>query len=117
MRLFLWLCHAIIRKEQTLNFFGMTVGVVLGWVLVIVLAIVMFVGYMAIVRFIRKYATGMMAGFLIILFSLALIIGPAFYLFQGSSGIPMTVLAATAIFMGCVSFAIGAFELTSFTDF
>lgn len=101
-----------------MNLFGLVVSKAVGWVLLIVLSVLLFVAYMYVIRFIRRYASGMVGGFLLILGGLALILGPTFYML-GSEGLPVANvwLSCVSIFTGCISFLVGAYELSSFGDF
>lgn len=101
-----------------MNLWGLQVDRTLGWILLVLLCIVLFVAYMYVIRFIRRYATGMVAGFLLLFFALWLSIGPAYYLLS-HTGIPTPniVLACLGIILGGISFVVGAFEIRSFNDF
>ena len=100
-----------------MNLWGLEVNRIVGWIILVVISVLLFVGYMYVIRFVRKYASGMMAGFILLLLALAMVIWPAYYLIGGNYTTPGAVLAGVAILMGCVSFVAGAYEIRSFGDF
>ena len=100
-----------------MELWGYRIDSVLEWALLIVAVLICAVIYFYMVRFIRRYATGMMAGFILLVFGFGLILGPIFYLISNEVPSANQFVMGAAIAVGCITAIIGAFELTSFRDF
>ncbi len=97
---------------------GYTIDTVLEWVLAGVVFLLAIIAAFYVGRFLLRYTTGMVGGFILLLVGMGMILGPSFYLIS-TDDVPTLriILSATSIFIGCAAVLAGAFSLTSFRDF
>jgi len=99
------------------NFWGYTIDTPVEWAAMLALVTVALIAYFSLVWFVQKYATGMVAGFLLMATGFGLILGPTFYLIRSQAPVAQQVMSIAAIFAGCVTILVGAFSLRDYEDF
>lgn len=89
----------------------------LQWMLFFLLLLVVLAAYFAAISFIQRLTTGILGGLILLALGLGLVLGPAFYLMQGSHLRVQVALGVAAIVAGCCTLLVGAFSLRNFDDF
>lgn len=100
-----------------MNFWGYTIDTALEWLgLVVLLAICMGL-YFSVLWFVRKYTTGMLGGFILLMFGFFLTMGAASHLIYNEVTRAEILALSFIIVAGCVTLIVGAFKLRNFSDF
>jgi hypothetical protein len=105
------------RERPELNLWGYTIDTTAEWLLLVVLLALCLGVYISILWFVRKYTTGMLGGFLMLLFGLFLAMGSAFHLITEEVNGAEILVLSFVIAAGCISLIVGAYKLTNFWDF
>lgn len=101
-----------------MDILGYTINTALEWIVAGVIFILALVAAFYVGRFLLRYTTGMLGGFIFMIVGLGMVMGPSFYLIS-TDDIPTLriILSVVSILLGCAALLAGAFSLRNFNDF